>query len=119
MDEQGLKKIGFLTQKDLKKIDEETLKHLRENIKQYPNQIIEEKKTLKLQTKASHELEFQIKQKKQDLDNIDPSITTCHACNQNLTEQHTHDLILKRTDLNQQIKVLQSKYEKIYGNRTR
>lgn len=96
-------------------IDQLILDNLKAKIELYPSLIAEEKKTLKLQTKASHEIEFQIKQKKQDVDRIDPSVTTCHACEQKLNENHIHSLIEKRNNLSQEIKTLQSKFEKING----
>lgn len=100
---------------NLIQIDENNYTELKKSIKEYPAQITAEKNTLKLQTKASHELEFQIKHKKEQLNNINEDDCVCHACKQELPESHKQIREKNKAELIQQIKILESKFEKIYG----
>ncbi len=103
------------TESTLVDIDTELYSELSTNIKKYPGLITTEKNTLKIQTKVSHELEFQIKGKKEELSKISADACVCYACNQSLPESHKLKLEQSKLDIIQSIKELEKKYEKIYG----
>lgn len=96
-------------------IDEIQYSTLSTNIKLYPSQITSEKNTLKLQTKASHELEFQIKHKKEQLKALNEEECVCVSCKQELPEAHKQTREKNKTEISLYIKNLESKFEKIYG----
>lgn len=90
-------------------IDQQSLADLESQLKEYPNLINEEKKINKAYNKASHELEFQIKQKTKELDNINPAQDTCHMCNRKYDDTHIHSLIEQRTNIEADIIELKRK----------
>ena len=96
-------------------VDHDHYNSLLDTIKKYPSLINEEKATHKIQTKASHELEFQIKQKKEKLKELDSEECVCFACKQELPEAHKLERKKVKADIVSNIKLLESKYEKIYG----
>jgi DNA repair exonuclease SbcCD ATPase subunit len=96
-------------------VDEDRYNVLTNSIKNYPTLISSEKTTHKLQTKASHELEFQIKQKKEKLKELNEDSCVCYACKQDLPESHKHKIEQTKLELIEEIKVAEKKYEKIYG----
>jgi len=102
-------------EKTLQKIDKENYSNLTKNIQEYPSVITTEKNLLKVQTKASHELEFQIKQKKADLSNINIDECVCVTCKQELPHSHKEQIKQTKQDIISLIKTLEGKYEKIYG----
>ena len=96
-------------------IDQEEFNSLNIDIDQYPTLLSLEKNTLKIQTKASHELEFQIKQKKEQQKELIIDECVCFACKQELPESHIQEKEQTKVKNKEQIKILESKYEKIYG----
>lgn len=103
------------TEKTLLAVNTSQHANMLVNIKEYPAQITKEKTTLKIQTKASHEIEFQIKQKKEELSNINLDECVCFACKQELPEIHKTKVKEVKKETASHIKTLESKYEKIYG----
>lgn len=102
-------------QKNIVKISEEEYTQLSSDIKNFPSLINSEKLTQKIQTKASHELEFQIKQKKEQLKKLKDNECVCYACKQELPVEHKQKIDQEKIEIIEEIKTLEKKHEKIYG----
>ena len=103
------------SEKNIAIINEEEYCQLNESIKKLPSLINSEKSTYKIQTKASHELEFQIKQKKEQLNKLKDNECFCYACNQELPASHKQKIDKEKIEIIEEIKILEKKHEKIYG----
>jgi len=101
--------------KDIEYIDENYLETVNAEYKTLPSLIQAEKNIAKIQTKASHELEFQIKQKKQELNILNTVTDICHTCNRAYDNTHIHHIKTKKESLILDIRSLENKHEKISG----